>query len=347
MSIQRIFHIQPGTDGGTERFMITLAQGFAERGITQGFAIRPGRSWAGEIAPLGAVSEGQFLRRTPGGLWSLWRLRRMIRAWRPDAIMAWRAPAARLVPRIGGVAKIVRLGDFPRHAGHFAGLDAVVCNNPSIARHVAGLGWAGETPVISNFVRATAAAAVSRNALDTPEDAFVICGAGRFTRGKGFDLLIDAVARLPDAWLWLIGDGPEGDALRHQTATLGLEGRVRFAGWRADPTEIIAAADAFVLPSRNEPLGNALLEAWGAGVPSVATRTDGPIWYATDGQDCLLVQIDDAQAITDALGRLMASPDLRVRLAQCARATLAQRFSRDAVIDSYLATFDRLQRAQK
>lgn len=346
MTVRRIFHIQPGTDGGTERFMITLAKGFADRGITQGFAIRPGRSWADEITPLGAIEEGQFLRRTPGGLWSLWRLHRMIRAWRPDAIMAWRAPAARLVPRIGGVAKIVRLGDHPRHARHFKGLDAVVCNNPTIATHVAGLGWSGETPVISNFARPVAAQPITRAELETPEDAFVVCGAGRFTRGKGFDLLIDAVAQLPQAWLWLVGDGDEGEQLRAQVAALGMGGRVRFAGWRADPTAVIAAADAFVLPSRKEPLGNALIEAWQVGVASVASRTDGPQWYASDGDDCLLVPIDNADAIAQALGRLMADPALRARLVAGAHATLAARFAPEAVIDAYIALFDRLKQAQ-
>jgi glycosyltransferase involved in cell wall biosynthesis len=346
MSVQRIFHIQPGTDGGTERFMITLAQGFAARGITQGFAIRPGRDWADEIASLGVIEEGPFLRRTPGGLLSLWRLQRMIRAWRPDAIMAWRAPAARLVPRIAGVAKIVRLGDHPRHARHFAGLDAVVCNNPSIARHVAGLGWAGETPVISNFARPSAAKPIARAALDTPDDAFVVCSTGRFIHAKGFHVLIDAVAQLPQAWLWLVGDGEETARLKAQVAALGMEGRVRFAGWRPDPTAVIAAADAFVMPSFKEALGNVLIEAWSVGIPSVATKTRGPDWYATDGQDCLIVPIEDADAIAQALGRLMADPALRARLVAGAHATLAQRFGREAVLDAYLATFDRLKQAQ-
>lgn len=201
MAVRRIFHIQPGTDGGTERFIVTLSDAFAEQGIEQAFAIRPDRAWQREVDGFGEIREGQFLRRTPRGMFDLWRLHRAIRAFRPDAIMAWRAPAARLIPRDVAAAKIVRLGDYPRHVRHFAGLDAVVCNNPSIARHIEGLGWQGGAPIKSNFSRPVAGAPISRGELDTPEEAFVVCGAGRFTKLKGFDLLIEAVAQVPGVYL--------------------------------------------------------------------------------------------------------------------------------------------------
>lgn len=342
MTVRRIFHIQPGTDGGTERFFVTLSDAFAERGIEQAFAIRPGRVWRHEVEGFGAIREGQFLRRTPRGMFDLWRLHGAIRAFRPDAIMAWRAPAARLSPRDVSAAKIVRLGDYPRHVRHFAGLDAVVCNNPSIARHIQDLGWGGDAPIISNFSRPVSSAPISRAELDTPGGAFVVCGAGRFTKVKGFDLLIAAVAQLEGVYLWLVGDGPEAEALLWQAEDLGVSDRVRFAGWREDPTEVIGAADAFVLPSRDEPLGNALIEAWRVGVPSVASMTDGPNWYVEDGRDALLVPVGDVGAMAGALRRLVADGELRGRLVAGARQKLSKRFDRDAVVDAYLELFDRI-----
>ncbi len=342
MTVRRIFHIQPGTDGGTERFFVTLSDAFHQRGIEQSFAIRPGRPWRHEVEGFGDIHEGQFLRRTPRGMFDLWRLHRAIREFEPDAIMAWRAPAARLIPRATPAAKIVRLGDYPRHVRHFAGLGAVVCNNPSIARHIRDLGWGGDAPVISNFSRPVLSAPISRAELDTPEGAFVVCGAGRFTKVKGFDLLIAAVAQLEGAYLWLVGDGPEAEALLWQAEDLGVSDRVRFAGWREDPTEVIGAADAFVLPSRDEPLGNALIEAWRVGVSSVASMTDGPNWYAEDGRDALLVPVGDVRALAGALRRLVADADLRAGLVAGARQTLSARFDRDAVVDAYLELFDRI-----
>ena len=346
MSVKRIFHIQPGTDGGTERFFVTLSEAFHGRGIDQAFAIRPKRAWRGELEGFGDVVEGQFLRRTPRGMFDLWRLHRSIREFRPDAIMAWRAPAARLIPRAVPAAKVVRLGDYPRHVRHFAGLDAVVCNNPSIARHIDGIGWNGDAPIISNFSRPVAVSPISRGELDTPDGAFVVCGAGRFTRVKGFDLLIDAIAHVPGAYLWLVGDGPEAEALKWQSEDLGVSDRVRFAGWRDDPTEVIGAADAFVLPSRDEPLGNALIEAWRVGVASVATQTDGPNWYAEDGRDALLVPLGDPGAIAAALLRLQQDPGLRQHLADGAWATLSEKFDRDGVVNAYLKLFDSINGRQ-
>ena len=342
MSVRRIFHIQPGTDGGTEGFFVTLSEAFAGRGIEQQFAIRPRRSWRCEVEGLGGILEGQFLRRTPRGMFDLWRLHRAIQEFEPDAIMSWRAPAARLIPRAVPAAKIVRLGDYPRHVRHFNGLDAVVCNNPSIARHIRDLGWGGDAPIISNFSRPVSSAPISRAELDTPDGAFVVCGAGRFTKLKGFDLLIAAVAQLEGVYLWLVGDGPEAEALLCQAEDLGVSDRVRFAGWREDPTEVIGAADAFVLPSRDEPLGNALIEAWRVGVASVASMTDGPNWYAEDGRDALLVPVGDVSALAGALRRLVADGELRGRLVAGARHTLSERFDRDAVVDAYLELFDRI-----
>ena len=336
MTVRRIFHIQPGTDGGTERFFVTLSDAFAEHGIEQQFAIRPGRPWRGEVEGFGEIFEGQFLRLTPRGMFDLWRLHRAIRYFQPDAIMAWRAPAARLIPRAVSAAKIVRLGDYPHHVRHFHGLDAVVCNNPSIAHHIRQLGWDGDAPIISNFSRPVSSAPISRAELDTPDGAFVVCGAGRFTKVKGFDLLIAAVAQLDGVYLWLVGDGPEAEVLLRQAEDLGVSDRVRFAGWREDPTEVVGAADAFVLPSRDEPLGNALIEAWRLGVPSVASMTDGPNWYAEDGRDALLVPVGDVNAISAALKVLMNNNKLCEQLKTGAHKTLSRKFNRNSIVKAYV-----------
>lgn len=340
----RIFHIQPGTGGGTERFFVTLATAFAEEGIQQEFAIRTKRQWRHEIEGIGTLHEGQFLRRTPKGFYDLWRLHHQLRIFKPDAVIAWRAPAARLIPRDINAAKVVRLGDYPRHVRHFSGLDAVVCNNPSIMAHIRNLGWSGNAPIISNFARSTSNSKIERKDLLTPNDAFVVCGAGRFTKIKGFDVLIDAVAQLDSVYLWLVGDGPEAEALRWQAEDLGISERVKFSGWLEDPTKVINSADAFVLPSRNEPLGNALIEAWRVGIPTVSTRTDGPNWYAKDFHDTLLVPINDPTAIANALQLLQENLNLCSHLVAGANKTLSELFDRNTVIRSYLSLIDKINK---
>ncbi len=93
------------------------------------------------------------------------------------------------------------------------------------------------------------------------------------------------------------------------------------------------------MPSRHEPLGNILLEAWQAGVPSVATRSDGPNWYMRDGIDGLMADIDDDAQIAAALTRLRDDPALARQMAANARARLDDFLSEDAICDAYMRVF--------
>ncbi|MEM6609388.1 MAG: glycosyltransferase [Pseudomonadota bacterium] len=333
----RIFHVQMGRDGGTERFFVTLSHAFAESGAAQAFAVRPDTGFSKEVEAIGEVHAGPYLRHTPAGLLARAQLRRAIAAFDPDAVLAWRAPAARLIPKHGNFAKLVRLGDYPSHPRHFAHLDAVICNNPDIARHVTKLGYAGRLEVISNFPRPVALKPAPRQRLSTPEGAFVVCGAARFETNKGLDTLVEAVALVPEAILWLIGAGPEEDALRRRVASRGLSERTRFLGWVSEPMDIIASADVFAMPSRDEPLGNALLEAWYAGTASISTATAGPTWYATDQHDCLITPVDDPAAMAAAIDLLRQDAARRDTLVKGARTTLENSFSKLSVVRDYFA----------
>ena len=180
---------------------------------------------------------------------------------------------------------------------------------------------------------------MARAALGTPENAFLISGAGRFVPRKGFDLLIRAAARTPDAWLWLIGDGEERPALEALVREVGMAGRTRFTGWVEEPIHHIAATDVFGMPSRHEPLGNVILEAWQAGVPVVATLSEGPAWYMVDGENGMLVDIDDLDAFTAAVGLLQSDRAFAETLIAGGRARLEEMFSRDRIVDRYLDLF--------
>jgi glycosyltransferase involved in cell wall biosynthesis len=199
------------------------------------------------------------------------------------------------------------------------------------------MGWTRGVEVISNFTNLERAEPVSRNVLDTPEDAFVISSMGRFVPRKGFDVLIRAAALLPGAYLWILGSGEQEGNLRGLTEQLGLSDRVRFAGWHADPRPFVAASDCFAMASSHEPLGNVVLEAWAQKVPVVSTRSEGPSWFMQDGVDGLLVPIGDHQAFADAFHRIRNEHGLAKTLVEGSERTLESRFSRDAVVDAYLS----------
>jgi glycosyltransferase involved in cell wall biosynthesis len=143
---------------------------------------------------------------------------------------------------------------------------------------------------------------------------------GRLDERKGVDTAVEAMAGLPEqAWLELIGgwDAREEDRLRDLAREIGVERQVHFAG-QLDRAEIAAAyarADATVFPVRwEEPWGLVPLESMAKGRPVVATGRGGSAEYLRDGENCLLFEAGDAEALTAAVRRLAEDPALRTRL---------------------------------
>ncbi|MBE9610657.1 glycosyltransferase family 4 protein [Chitinilyticum piscinae] len=135
------------------------------------------------------------------------------------------------------------------------------------------------------FAPAASAAAklALRGELGLPKQARLILGVGRFVGAKGFDLLIDAVASLPEGYsLVLVGDGPNRDALEALAVQAGVRERVHFAGKVATPELYYRAADIFVMSSLYEPLGQTVLEAIASALPVVSFRAGLTVTNATE-----------------------------------------------------------------
>ncbi|WP_413854931.1 glycosyltransferase [Albidovulum sp.] len=335
----RVIHFHFGKEGGAERFFVKLAQALDRRGVEQRFIIRPNRSWDAGIAPLGRVIRNNF--RVTSLLTPVlhWQADRWVKEWKPHAVMSWMPRAARLVHKWPGVVKLNRMGDFPQNLKHFENCDLLVGNVPGIAQTCRKLGWTKPAITISNFTPIVTPVPVPRAAHATPEDAFLVAAGGRFQPRKALDTAIRAIARISGAWLWLIGDGRLRPELEKLAAELGVTDRIRFVGWVENPVHHIASADAFLLPSRHEPLGNILLEAWAANVPSVSTRSDGPSWFMRDGIDGLMADIDNVDQIAAALTTLRDNPVAARALAANARARLDEFFSEEAICNDYMRVF--------
>jgi glycosyltransferase involved in cell wall biosynthesis len=119
--------------------------------------------------------------------------------------------------------------------------------------------------------------AISMALLGAPGRRFV--AAGRLTRQKGFDRLLEMFANLGDeeAELVVLGEGPLETPLKQQAIALGVSSRVRFEGFTDNPWVWFASADGFLLPSRWEGMPNAALEALACGLPVIATPESGGI----------------------------------------------------------------------
>jgi glycosyltransferase involved in cell wall biosynthesis len=207
-----------------------------------------------------------------------------------------------------------------------------------------------EEPGVGRKAEARAALAAASPALDCPVSARLAVYTGRLDRAKGLGTLVAAwpavLARFPDAQLWLAGEGPYGPDLREAIASRGLAGRVVLTGVFDSVDELLVAADLFVLPSLEEGMSVALLEAMAAGLPIVASDIPGNRDVATDGREALLVPVEEPRALAAAVLRVFEEPDLATRLGIAARQSAVERFSLAAMADRYLELFDRLLAAK-
>ncbi len=168
-----------------------------------------------------------------------------------------------------------------------------------------------------------------------------LCAMGRLAPQKGFDLLLEAFARVaehhPTLELRILGEGPARGALEAQAAELGLAARVRFPGRLVNPFPVVAAAEVFVLSSRYEGFPMALAEAMSLGVAAISFDCPGASReIIRDGIDGVLVPPDDVAALAAAIERLLRDGPERQRLAAAA-AEVLQRFSAEAVLARWSA----------
>jgi glycosyltransferase involved in cell wall biosynthesis len=180
--------------------------------------------------------------------------------------------------------------------------------------------------------------------LGLPESAFVVGCVARLVPVKGVEDALRAVAELrdlvPPVHLALVGDGPQRGTLEALAGRLGLRGRAHFLGLRQDVPRLLPLFDVLVLPSRNEGMGRAVVEAQAAGVPVVASRVGGIPDVVLHGQTGLLVPPADPRALAAALACLAADPAGRARMAERARRFVSHGLSAEAMV----ASLDRLYR---
>jgi glycosyltransferase involved in cell wall biosynthesis len=188
-----------------------------------------------------------------------------------------------------------------------------------------------------------------RAELGIPADAPVIGTVAILRRKKGHAELLEALPavleRFPQAHAVFAGDGPQKENLERRIGELGLNGRVHLLGLRRDVANVLQSLDVFVLPTHQEALGTAFIEAGVMGLPAVASRVDGVPEVVIHGETGLLVPVGDSHAIAAALIELLDDPERRRRLGQNARARAQKYFSRESMVDGMVAVFRRLLEA--
>jgi glycosyltransferase involved in cell wall biosynthesis len=332
--------------GGAETFFVRLATALNRAGETQRVLIRrnPARSQTLRAAGVGV---GELAFGGPFDLSTRFGFRREIAHWRPDIVLTWMSRATWLCPR-GDFVHVARLGGY-YDLKYYRRCDHLIGNTRAIVDYAVAEGWSRDRiDYLPNFV--SDAHAVGRRggcSPAVPGNAPLGLALGRLHPNKGFGLLLEALAETREIRLVIAGDGPLRRALERHASDLGIADRVSFLGWREDVPELLANVDFLVCPSLHEPLGNVVIEAWSAGLPVVATASDGPAGLIEDEVSGLLVPLPDQpgggpRPLANAIERLCRDHVLRARLRQAGRQAYEAEFTEKAVIARYRGLFEKL-----
>lgn len=335
--------------GGAQLFFLRLTRALHRHpGVNVLPVVRSG-SWLAQRLDEEAIPFRHF---TFGGgldVFTRPRLKSLIRQFKPHIAQSWMNRASRFLPR-GMACSVGRLGGY-YDLKYYEGLDHLIGNTPDICRYLREQGWPEErVHYIPNFVDLPPEGFklegdAVRARYNIPPEAVVLLTAARLHPVKGIDTLLEALARLPHHVHALIaGSGEEKTALRTLSERLGVAPRAHFVGWVNNITPLCAAADIFVVPSRSEPLGNVVLEAWAHAMPLVSTAAEGPLQLVKPGGNGMLVPIGDAAAMAVAIDEILGNPNLSILLAESGLHTLQTQFSEEAVLQQYLDFYRQVKR---
>ena len=336
--------------GGAELFYARLVSALHRRSHATLAVTVPGSLIATELPP--NIPQLHIAMRGVWDWWARWQIQKAMREHHPDIVQTYMGRATRLthLPVGQRPIHIARLGGYydPRGYRH---AHAWVVASPGIREHLLRYGFPSSRIFhISNFVAPYQAYAPSdslelRRELGIPADALIVTAVGRLHPVKGFDSLLEAFARVPNCihnrpvYLIVVGDGPLATRLSHHAGQLGISQRVRWPGWRGDASRFQESADLCVCSSRQEGLGNVILEAWAYKRAVLSTRAQGPVDIITDRENGWLTSVDDPPALATAMELLLRDESLRRELAAKGYQTLLARHGEEAIVNAYLELY--------
>jgi len=334
----KILHVMAGArHGGAETMFVDCITALHQAGVEQAVVTRanPLRDavWQNLGIPVRhAAFPALFGARTQAAIEA------MQVQFQPDLCQFWMARAASYArpghaPNIGWFGGYYDL-KYYRNCQYYVGVTY------DLQRHIIASGAPPEaTQVIHTFADLAPEPPLSRAVLDTPADAPLLLALARLHVNKGLDVLLQALVQVPEAYLWIAGEGPLRVMLMSMADRLGVARRVRFLGWRTDRAALLATSDICVFPSRVEPFGTVMVEAWACNRPLVTAAAAGPKAYVEPEKNGILVEIDDVDGLAGAIRRCINDRALVQRLVAGGQETYRAKFTREVLVDTSLSFY--------
>jgi glycosyltransferase involved in cell wall biosynthesis len=180
-----------------------------------------------------------------------------------------------------------------------------------------------------------------------PASPYVLTVAKLYER-KGLDVLLHAILKLGSmgqAYRFVIvGDGPKEHTLKQLASHLEIEERVIFTGELQKPeiAQLLQNCEFFVLPSRSEPFGIALLEAMTFGKAIIATKVGGIPEFVIDGYNGVLIPPDDSDVLAEQIRRVMNDKELRLQIGKNGLVVVEKKYDYSVIIKQYEELFSRI-----
>ncbi|MEM9469258.1 MAG: glycosyltransferase [Pseudomonadota bacterium] len=331
-----------GEHGGAEMAFVDMCVAMSQSGldievVTRANAVRsPLLKEAGlkvHTAPFGSSID----------CFTTYKIKKIIEKFEPDIVQTWMSRASAKTPNWNKTKtekpyiNVARLGGYYK-IKYFKKSDYFVPITPDIKKHLMSNGIEeNKIRFIPNFAETESdAQPVSREELNTPQDAPVLLTLARLHESKAVDVVLNALKELPDAYLWIAGEGPLRKDLENQTREFGVQDRVRFLGWRTDRSALLLAADVCLFTSRYEPFGTVFAQSWSNKTPVIVTKTSGPLQFCEDGKDSLMIDIDDKDAMVAAVQKILGDNILQMNLVKNGYEKYLDLFTKEKSVQAYL-----------
>ena len=327
-----------GAENFFERFSIALNK---ESDISQKVIIRKNKRRYNLLAKNGLdIEELGF-----NGKWDLFTkksLKKKCDIFQPDIILTWMNRASYLISDLDdSIIKIGRLGGY-YNIKNYIYCDYLIANTEDIKNFIISKGWDPKKVFcINNFV--------AKNEKYLPQkkksvNEKTLLGLGRFHENKAFEIIINALPKLKDFKLILIGRGNLKNYYQYESQRLGISHKVKIIDWVEDVSKYYLLADYLICPSRIEPLGNIIIEAWSYKLPVVASNIMGPkrlIKHKINGMKFEVENVDD---LISCLNEINSNRTLKKKIVENAYKDYQKKFSKDVVIKKFKELFKRLKK---
>ncbi len=339
----KILHAMAGDSvGGAETFFVDAVEALAETDVEQRVITRANNPH--KIATIKKhgilVEEASFNKN-----WKFTtanKIKKHIAEFKPDIVHHWMGRAG-MFSQSGEHVNIGWYGGYYKPS-RFKHCKYHVAVTQDIVDHIVREGVPREHAyllhIYAEFEKGTP---LDRAEFDTPDDAPLLLSLSRLHTKKGLDVLLEAMKSVPDAYLWIAGSGPLEQELKAQMKELRLEDRVRFLGWRNDREALLATCDICVFPSRYEPFGAVVIEAWGTEKPLIAAKAAGPKAYVAHEENGLLVEIDDVDGLANSINRMIGDKALQTELVANGLRAYQEGFTREVFKKNVMELYDRVK----